>query len=112
MKYFSTIISLCFFLFLSFHAEAQTETFKVYGNCGMCKDRIEKAVTGLKGVQSADWDEDTKMITVSFDKDVISLDAIQKKIAEIGHDTDKFRAKDDVYENLHSCCHYDRPKKS
>ena len=35
---------------------------------------------------------------------------IQKKIAEVGHDTEKYSADDKVYENLPGCCHYKRKK--
>ncbi|KAA3640416.1 MAG: copper chaperone [Bacteroidetes bacterium] len=88
----------------------QKATFKVYGNCGMCENRIEGALKNVQGVQSADWDVDTKMIIVQFDNEVISLDEIKTKIADVGHDTDKFQAKDKVYADLPGCCQYDRAK--
>lgn len=31
----------------------KTEKFKVYGNCGMCESRIEKAAKGVEGVSKA-----------------------------------------------------------
>lgn len=40
----------------------QTETFKVWGNCGMCEKIIEKSLK-VKGISSAEWNKDTKMIT-------------------------------------------------
>lgn len=89
--------------------EIKTEEVKVYGNCGMCKRRIEGALADVDGVQAAEWDMDTKMLTVSFDSEVITLESIQKKVAAVGHDTDDFRAADTVYEKLHGCCKYDRP---
>ncbi|MCB9326463.1 MAG: heavy-metal-associated domain-containing protein [Lewinellaceae bacterium] len=88
----------------------QKASFKVYGNCGMCENRIEGALKNVKGIQSADWDVDTKMMAVQFDNEVISLDEIKKKIADVGHDTDKFQAKEEVYTNLPGCCQYDRAK--
>lgn len=45
--------------------DSKTETFKVYGNCGMCKKRIEKATTG-EGITKADWNVDSKIMTVTF----------------------------------------------
>jgi periplasmic mercuric ion binding protein len=39
-------------LSVSLFAQTKTESFKVYGNCGMCKKRIEKAVK-LEGISSA-----------------------------------------------------------
>ena len=85
-----------------------TEQFKVYGNCSMCENRIESAFANVAGVQSADWDVDSKIMTVKFDKDAITLDDIKKKIAAVGHDTDDFQAKKNVYNDLPGCCQYDR----
>lgn len=88
----------------------QNETFKVYGACGMCKRRIEGALKEVEGLHKAEWDIETKMLTVSFDSRLITLDDIHKKVAAVGHDTDKFRAEDDVYAKLHGCCKYERPQ--
>ena len=88
--------------------ETKTEKFKVYGNCGMCESRIEKAVNALKGVKSADWDSETKMIEVKFDESKIKLEEIHKAIAKVGHDTDLAKADDKVYNGLHGCCKYER----
>jgi len=87
-----------------------TETFKVYGNCGMCKRRIEGALKGVKGVEKADWDKETKMIQVTYDPEIISLKEINQKIADSGHDTDEVKAKDKTYNNLPGCCQYNRPE--
>lgn len=83
-------------------------SFKVYGNCGMCKDRIEKAVNELDGIHKADWDRNTKMLDLQYDESVLELDEIHKAIAGVGHDTEKERADDEVYDNLHFCCQYER----
>jgi periplasmic mercuric ion binding protein len=88
---------------------AKTETFKVWGACGMCKTRIENAVK-TEGATSADWDLKTKMLTVTFDPKKTNIDAFGKKLASVGHDTEKYKAPDDVYTKLPACCHYDRSK--
>jgi hypothetical protein len=89
--------------------QPKTETIKVSGNCGMCKDRIEKAAKD-EGATSAAWDSKTKMLTVSFDESKTNADAIAKKMASVGHDTEKYKAADDVYAKLPGCCHYERAK--
>jgi len=89
-------------------AENADEVFTVYGNCGMCKDRIESAALKVEGVKQANWDEDSKLLHLNLDDDV-DISAIHKTIAGVGHDTDMETAIDDVYENLHSCCKYLRP---
>jgi copper chaperone CopZ len=87
----------------------KTETFKVSGECGMCKTRIEKSARE-EGATSATWDVKTKMITVTFDPSKTSVDALSKKFASVGHDTEKYKADDKVYEALPGCCHYERSK--
>lgn len=85
-----------------------TEKFKIYGNCGMCKERIEKALL-VKGVKYAYWDKETSMATVKFNPEIVTLLQLHKNVAAVGHDTDLVKADDKVYENLHSCCKYERP---
>ena len=85
----------------------QTATVKVWGNCGTCKSRIEKALK-IDGVNKADWNVETKMLTVSYDSNTINLDQMQQAVAGVGHDTEKFRAADSVYAKLPGCCSYDR----
>ena len=86
----------------------KTETFKVWGNCDMCKTRIEKAVKE-EGATTAEWDQKTKMLSVTFDPSKTSLEAFGKKLASVGHDTEKFRADDKAYNALPDCCKYERP---
>ena len=87
----------------------KTESFKVWGNCGMCKDRIEKAAKE-EGATSASWDVKTKMLTVIFDPSKTSVEALDKKLASVGHDTEKYKADDKVYASLPGCCKYERTK--
>jgi periplasmic mercuric ion binding protein len=89
--------------------QTKTATFKVWGKCDMCKARIEKAVRS-DGATSADWNVKTKMLAVTYDPAKTSVDALEKKLASVGHDTEKYRAPDDVYANLPGCCHYERAK--
>jgi len=88
----------------------KTDTINVYGNCGMCTKRIEGALKDVKGIQSANWNVDTKMLTVSYNEALLSLNDIHQKVADVGHDTDKVKAKDSMYNNLMGCCQYERPK--
>ena len=86
----------------------KTNNFKVYGNCGMCENRIEKAANAVKGVSSSDWDRKSKIMTVKYDASKTSVTKIHEAIAKAGHDTDKQKAEDKVYEKLHTCCKYTR----
>jgi copper chaperone CopZ len=120
MKTIKVIFSLMMVMLLTSGLNAQTttksspsgpktESFKALGNCDMCKDRIE---SGLKtdGITKASWDAKTKLVTVTYDPSKITVDAMQKKVASLGHDTEKYKAPDDVYAKLPGCCHYERAK--
>src|SRR4030095_1580497 len=107
-RYFFTIV----ILITSFDLSAQvdrdkdsTVIFKVFGNCEMCKDRIEKAAKG-KGIIMANWGIDTKLLTLSVNGPIINLDKVHHRIAEAGHDTEKEKASDVTYNELPECCHY------
>jgi len=107
-----SILSTVLFILVSTFSFAQSkkesgqETIKVWGNCGMCKKTIETAAK-TAGATSADWNDETKMMVVSFTS-ATSSDKIQQAIAAAGYDTEKFTADQKAYDNLHSCCQYDR----
>jgi periplasmic mercuric ion binding protein len=84
------------------------ETFKVWGQCEMCHDKITKTVKSVDGVKSVSWNVVTKMMKVKFDENITSLDSIQIKISKAGYDTEKYKASDETYNNLHHCCKYNR----
>ena len=83
----------------------KTETIKVAGNCELCKTRIEKAAK-VDGVAKADWSDKTKMLTLVYNPSKVRSIDIQKRIADVGHDTPLFRAEAKVYNALPSCCKY------
>lgn len=87
----------------------KTESFKVWGACGMCKSRIEKTVIA-EGATAASWESKTQLLTVTFNPARTGKEALSRKLAAAGHDTEKFKAPDEVYNNLPGCCHYLREK--
>ncbi len=96
-----TILSI-----LAFAGETVKETeFKVSGNCGQCKSRIEKAMK-IKEVKMAKWDKTTKMLKIAYLSEKISLDSLQHRIASVGHDTENFKSDSTTYANLPGCCLY------
>jgi hypothetical protein len=90
-------------------ANLKSETFKVWGKCDMCKERIETAAKDA-GAATASWSDNSKLLTVTFDPARSGKDGICKKLAAVGHDTEKYKASDEVYAKLPGCCHYDRAK--
>ncbi len=83
----------------------KTEVFNVNGSCGMCKTRIEKTVL-VTGVSKAVWDAKTKKLSLTYDPAKVKTDAVMKALAAVGHDTDKYKATDKVYNSLPGCCKY------
>ncbi|MDR0749385.1 MAG: efflux RND transporter periplasmic adaptor subunit [Tannerellaceae bacterium] len=78
----------------------------VQGLCEMCKDRIEKAAKAVKGVSTASWNKENKELRLSFDPAQTNPEAISKAVAKAGHDTDKDKAAQAVYDALPGCCKY------
>lgn len=88
---------------------AKTETVKISGNCDMCKSTIEKS-GNVKNVATVNWDETSKMATLTYDSLKTNQQEILKRIANAGYDSESFYAPDDVYAKLPSCCQYKRNK--
>jgi hypothetical protein len=86
-----------------------TVTFKVWGNCDLCKDRIESIVKGESAI-SANWNTKTKLLTVTFDPAKTSVDSFSKKLAAAGHDTELYKADNKAYGALAVCCQYPRAR--
>lgn len=104
--YFLLFVSFLF-ISLSSIAQEKKEDIKIWGNCGMCKSRIEKAAKEA-GASYASWSSETKILSVKYDVATTSNAKIQKGIAAVGHDTQDEIAADDVYNKLPGCCKYKR----
>jgi copper chaperone CopZ len=87
-----------------------TISFRVYGNCEQCRDRIEGALK-IKGIHSASWDMVTQLLNLSYNPKKISIDKIKNKIAAVGHDLEDRKAANDVYQSLPACCKYRKDDK-
>jgi copper chaperone CopZ len=87
---------------------AKTVTAKVYGNCGMCKKTIETAAKKSK-VSKANWNKDSKIVTLTYDSTKTNLDALLKSISLAGYDNELYLAPKESYNKLEQCCQYDRP---
>lgn len=115
MKTQHIFLSFLFILGIQFMGMAQKpavpsqvkESLKVWGNCEMCKKRIEKAALSA-GAISANWNVETKILSVSYDVKNLSNDKIQSAVAASGHDTRDFFASAEAYNRLPSCCQYER----
>lgn len=90
----------------SVSAKGEHAMLKVQGLCEMCKDRIEKSAKSVKGVSSASWDLNTKLLHLDFDPEITSVDQIEKAVAKAGHDTENYKTDQATYDALPACCKY------
>ncbi|WP_245999642.1 heavy-metal-associated domain-containing protein [Paraflavitalea soli] len=114
MKTQSIVLSFLFIVFSAFSVSAQKkdptqkkETLKVWGECGMCKKTIEKAAKD-SGATTANWDTESKKLTITYSTAKTSNEKIQQAIAAAGYDTRDLTANNEAYDKLHECCKYDR----
>ncbi|WP_233589189.1 heavy-metal-associated domain-containing protein [Gynurincola endophyticus] len=108
MKYITYLfIVIATLMTVSAQAQKKTTAVKVWGNCGMCKAKIDKAAIEA-GADKADWNTETKMLNVVYNEKKTDIKKIQKAIAGVGYDNEAFTASNEVYEKLHSCCKYER----
>ena len=85
----------------------KTDWVFVDGTCEMDKHRIENSALSVKGVSYAFWNEDARTLMVKYQNYPSNLlDIIEKKIADNGNDTEKYRTSDSTYNKIATCCHY------
>ncbi len=99
-------VLLCISISLSAQ-NVKKESIKVWGNCSSCKKHIEKAAIE-NGAASAQWNITTKILLISYNPSKTSEESIQKGIAAVGYDTEKYKGDDKAYAALDECCQYDR----
>jgi cation transport ATPase len=87
-------------------AQNKTETIKIKtsGQCGQCKDRMEKAMAYEKGVVKSNFNVDDKILTVEYKVGKTTPDKIRKAINAVGYDADETLADPKAYQNLPACC--------
>ena len=97
----------------NFGPKPKKESFKVYGECEMCKRRIENTLK-VDWIKSANWNVESKVLTVQYvlTADITGVKKIKQLVAAAGHDTDDYKALDNIYQSLPECCHYERAKQN
>lgn len=84
------------------------QRIEVKGNCGTCKKTIEKAAFAVKGVRSVEWTAESQEIALYINPKKTTTLEVEKAIAKSGYDTKHIKAQDEDYNNLSSCCKYER----
>lgn len=102
---FLSIIFSSIFVFAQEAKDIKVETFKVEGNCNMCKKRIEEAAF-VKGVKRAEWNKATHELTITYRPSKTNAEDVLASVAKAGHSSDKVAATETAYKNLPECCQY------
>ena len=79
---------------------------EVDGVCMMCKKRIEKAALNTKGVKYANWNVTSHQLMLIMDERKTNEKIVCQNLATAGHDTEEFKASEEAYASLHTCCKY------
>jgi hypothetical protein len=108
---FLTIIIVSFTSLLSAQSnttkgQEQTVSFKVYGVCDDCKNRIESAAMDGKGVKKAEWDKQSNVL-VLVGSDKMDKQKVANLIAKAGYKSDLAEADPKGYAKLPGCCQYE-----
>ena len=77
---------------------------KISGECGMCKERIEKEMAYTKGVKTFQANIAAKTLTLTYDKRKTSPEKIRTAISKLGHDADSVKADEKAFAKLPDCC--------
>jgi copper chaperone CopZ len=116
MNLFRSLLLVLSVLFASSAARAQTAPaakakpgtaqlqIKTSAVCDMCKARLEKALMYEKGVQSAQLDVPSQVLTVSYRADKTSPEALRGAVQATGYDADQLTANAKAYDRLPDCC--------
>lgn len=109
--YIKSFFTLSLLFSLNAFAQEPTDTvLLVNGVCEMCQNTIQNAALKTKGVKHAVWNVQTKVLSLSYEANKVSLEEISNNIAKSGYDTEYIAATEEDYKALHKCCHYRDPE--
>jgi periplasmic mercuric ion binding protein len=80
---------------------------KTSAQCGMCKSKLEKEISYVKGVKKVSLDIESKTITVKYDTKKTDVGKIKDAISKTGYDADELMADEKAYNKLAPCCKKD-----
>lgn len=72
--------------------------------CEMCKARIERNLGLSKGVKESNLNLSNKVVTVRYNPNKTTPDAIKATIVNTGYDADEVIANQKAHDKLPSCC--------
>ncbi|MCE7066308.1 heavy-metal-associated domain-containing protein [Dyadobacter sp. CY326] len=104
----TTILTILTVFFIGLNiaqAEGDKEIkIKTSAICEMCKARIERNLGLSKGVKESNLDLKDKVVTVKYNPNKTTPEAIKATIMNSGYDADDQPANQKAHDKLPSCC--------
>ena len=74
------------------------------GICEMCQYTLEKDLTFQKGVKSAEFDLDTKVLTLVYNPKKTDPQTLRERVTKVGYHADTLARDPEADEKLPRCC--------
>ena len=106
MKTLITVILAVLFVSNMAVAQKKMETvvYQTSAQCEMCKASIEKEMNLTKGIKSAELDNETKQLRVTYRTKRITEAKIKKIVSDLGYDIGDVEGDKESYGKLPTCC--------
>lgn len=90
-----TAIALTVFMLLPNKTVAKSSKASITASitCDGCKNKIEKKMKDVDGVNSTSVDVDTKTVNFDYDPDVITLAELKSSVTKLGYDVEDVAVK-------------------
>ncbi len=114
MKKQTMKIAMILAAFVLFTASVLADEIKILSNphCGACKEKIEKALNNVPGVNNSNVDVESKVVTVNYDANKTKPESLLKTVADLGFTASLM--KDDAAAapaKMKKCCTVKKEKK-
>jgi len=104
-KIIFSLIAVLFVTISAVKAEDDKEVkIKTTAVCEMCKARIERTLGLSKGVKESNLDLKDKVVTVKYNPNKTTPEAIRATIINTGYDADDLLANQKAHDKLPNCC--------
>lgn len=100
----SVVLASCGMMSKDGESSKKTIEIMTSAECNDCKERLEGNLNYVKGIQFAELDVPSKVLTVKYDSKKITLQEIKDKINDIGYDADGQKAAEENVKQLPMCC--------
>lgn len=78
--------------------------------CSSCVATVTKALTPVNGVTTAKVDLKKKTATVKYVSAKVTVEKLERAIADAGYDANNVKRNPEAYEKLDACCKTDEKK--